>query len=201
MKLQTQIPLQKRGENHIDYQSKVLLLGSCFVENIGSKLAHFKFQNCRNPFGILFHPKAIEALVLRALQEKPYTEAEIFFNNEQWHCFEVHSQLSNSSKDILLENLNVQRHVLRQELIEASHIIITLGTAWIYRHTASHLIVANCHKIPAASFTKTHSEVDTMVENLQQACNQWLQVNPNIKFIFTVSPVRHIKDGIVENIA
>ncbi len=106
MKLQTQIPLSKQSNNLIDYNSNVLLLGSCFVENMGDKLSYFKFQNLQNPFGILFQPKAIESLISNAINQKEYSEADIFFYNEQWHCFDAHSKLSSSSKEELLSSLN-----------------------------------------------------------------------------------------------
>jgi hypothetical protein len=105
LKLQTQIPLTK-VENQIDYNSQLLLLGSCFVENMGDKLSYFKFQTVQNPFGILFHPLAIENLVFRAVHQKKYVDDDIFFLNERWHCFDAHSKLSSSSKDQLLQNLN-----------------------------------------------------------------------------------------------
>jgi len=94
MILQTQIPLKKEAYNPINYDSKILLLGSCFSENIGDKLAYFKFQTSQNPFGILFHPKAIETLVTNAINEKEYSDEDIFFLNERWPCFETHSNLS-----------------------------------------------------------------------------------------------------------
>ncbi len=98
MKLQTQIPLKKQSNNLIDYNANILLLGSCFVENIGDKLSFFKFQNLQNPFGILFQPKAIESLISNAINQKVYSEKDIFFFNEQWHCFEAHSKLSSFFK-------------------------------------------------------------------------------------------------------
>ena len=101
-----QIPLEKQSNNQIDYHSNVLLLGSCFVENIGNKLEYFKFQNLQNPFGILFHPKAIETLISNAVQKKQYSEEDIFFHNEQWHCFDAHSKLSIVNKKICYTNLN-----------------------------------------------------------------------------------------------
>ena len=108
MKLQTEIKLKKKECNLIDYNSKLLLLGSCFSENIGDKFDYFKYQSTTNPFGVLFHPKAIENLVLRAIHQKEYVESDLFFNNEQWHCFDAHSQFSNVSKESLLANLNKQ---------------------------------------------------------------------------------------------
>ena len=85
MKLQTKIPLEKQSKNQIDYNSNILLFGSCFSENIGKKLDYFKFQNLQNPFGILFHPKAIETLISNAIVNKKYSEEDVFFYNEQWH--------------------------------------------------------------------------------------------------------------------
>ncbi len=105
MKLQTQVPLQKTN-NPIYYSSKLVLLGSCFSEHIGAKLDYFKFRTTQNPFGILFHPLAIEKLITRAVVKEYYREEELFFLNDRWHCFDAHSSLSDISKEKLLENLN-----------------------------------------------------------------------------------------------
>ncbi|MGV8815629.1 MAG: GSCFA domain-containing protein [Gelidibacter sp.] len=198
MKLQTIIPL-KPQENPIDYHSKVFLLGSCFVENIGQKLSYFKFQTSQNPFGVLFHPKAIETVVVRALQQKEYNENEVFFYNEQWHCYDAHSQMSDISKETLIHNLNEQLEVTRQQLKEASHIVITLGTAWVYKYFKSNLPVANCHKVPQKEFKKELLSINEITETLQNLQNKIKEVNTNVILIFTVSPIRHIKDGFVEN--
>ena len=98
MRLQTTIPLQPQQHNQIDYNSSILLVGSCFVENIGNKLDYFKFQNLQNPFGVLFQPLAIEKLITNTINEKEYTEDDIFFHNEQWHCYDAHSKLSHATK-------------------------------------------------------------------------------------------------------
>ncbi|HEX9826120.1 MAG TPA: GSCFA domain-containing protein, partial [Flavobacteriaceae bacterium] len=110
----------------IDYSSKIVLIGSCFVEHIGKKLEYFKFQNLQNPFGILFHPLAIETLITNAINEREYTEEDIFFLNEQWHCFDAHSKLSNVSKEELLKDLNENIKSTHQYIINSTHIIITL---------------------------------------------------------------------------
>src|SRR5690606_35179885 len=133
MKLQTQIPFSK-AQHPIHYQSQVLLLGSCFVENMGNKLDYFKFRTLMNPFGILFHPKAIENLVCRSIQKKNYSEGEAFLHIERWHCFDAHSDLSNVSRESLIQNLNGRLHKIGEHIEVASHIIITLGTAWAYRN-------------------------------------------------------------------
>jgi hypothetical protein len=199
MKLQTQIPLQSQQYNPIDYSSKIVLIGSCCVEHIGNKLEYFKFKNLQNPFGILFHPLAIEDLITNAINEKEYIEDDIFFLNEQWHCFEAHSKLSNVSKADFLKDLNKNIKLTHQFIKDATHFIITLGTAWVYRHVETDSVVANCHKVPQKKFVKELLSVDEVSESLQAMVSLIKSVNPKAVIIFTVSPVRHLKDGFVEN--
>ena len=199
MNLQTRIPLNQQTSCPIDYNSKIFLLGSCFSENIGEKLAYFKFQSAQNPYGILFHPKAIESLISGATNQKKYTEKDVFFFNERWHCFDVHSQLSSTVKQELLEKLNDAIKSTNRLLKNSTHIIITLGTSWIYRFLESDLIVANCHKVPQHKFVKELLSVDQITKSLDIIISLIKRVNPSANFIFTVSPVRHLKDGFVEN--
>lgn len=198
MKLQTQIPLEK-AENQIGYNSQFLLLGSCFVENIGSKLGYYKFRQLQNPFGILFHPLAIENLITKAIQEERYTESDIFHLNERWHCFDAHSALSDPSKENLLKKLNDGLEATRSQLYTASHLIITLGTAWAYRHTASGNMVANCHKVTQGEFSKELLSVDAITNSLKRFIELVQSINNGVQFIFTISPVRHLKDGFIAN--
>lgn len=199
MNLQTHIPLSKETRHPIDYNSKVFLLGSCFSENIGNKLEYFKFQSSQNPFGILFHPKAIEALVNHAINEKEYSEEDIFLLNERYHCFDAHSQLSNASKEEMIQNLNQAIQHTNQQITESTHIIITLGTAWVYRFIESDQIVANCHKVSQKKFLKEILSVEEIAESLESIIALIRSINPEVNFIFTVSPVRHLKDGFVQN--
>ena len=199
MQLQTQIPIQKQSKNLIDYQSKILLAGSCFSENIGNKLSYFKFQSNQNPFGILFHPKAIEKLVTKVVNQEIYTEKDIFFHNERWHCFDSHSNLSSSDKNELLSRLNSAIQQTYESLKNVSHIIITLGTSWVYREIASDSIVANCHKIPQKKFLKELLSVQQITGTLDAINTLIRSINPKASIIYTVSPVRHIKDGFIEN--
>ena len=198
MKLQTIIPL-KPVENQIDYNSQVLILGSCFAENIGEKLDYFKFQSLQNPFGILFHPLAIEKLIIKAIKKEAYSEDDVFFLNERWHCFDAHSDLSNPSKTNLLEQLNLGLEKTIQQLIKATHIVITLGTAWVYRKKETNAVVANCHKVPQNEFSKELLTVSEIQKSLENSVRNIQAINKNAQFIFTVSPVRHLKDGFVEN--
>lgn len=199
MKLQTHIKLKKKEHSLIDYNAKLLLLGSCFSENIGNKFEYFKFQSISNPFGILFHPKAIENLVLRAIQQAEYVESDVFFHNEQWHCFDAHSQHSNVSKEKILSDLNTQIQITNQQILESTHIIITLGTSWVYKLVESDKIVANCHKVPQKEFSKILLSTEEIKQSLQSIIEAVQSVNKNASIVFTVSPVRHIKDGFVEN--
>ncbi|WP_027077680.1 GSCFA domain-containing protein [Maribacter antarcticus] len=198
MKLQTQIPLTKAG-NQIDYTSQLLLLGSCFSENIGAKLKYFKFQTLQNPFGILFHPYAIGNLVTRAIEKEYYREEELFFLNERWHCFDAHSSLSEVSKEKLVENLNAQLVHTEECLSKATHISITLGTAWVYRKKETGKTVANCHKVPQKEFDKRLLTVAEVATSLQRTVSQIQNINKKAQLIVTISPVRHLKDGFVEN--
>ncbi|MDX6748028.1 GSCFA domain-containing protein [Polaribacter sp. PL03] len=199
MKLQTIIPLKKQTNNLINYQSKILLLGSCFSDNIGNKLSYFKFQSNQNPFGILFQPKAIEKLIIKAINQESYTNKDLTFNNERWHCFDAHSNLSSNNKNELLDSLNTALDQTKRHLEKATHIIITLGTSWVYRFIETDAIVANCHKIPQKKFLKELLTVDEVSETLDVISTLIKSVNKDISILFTVSPVRHIKDGFVEN--
>lgn len=198
MNFTTKIPISK-SINPIDYNSKIVSLGSCFAENMGSKLDYFKFQNTTNPFGIIFNPISIEKIIERVVKNKEFTEEDIFFNNEQWSCFEVHSDVSNSSKEQLVQNLNQILVDTQKQLEEATHIIITYGTSWIYRNIERDLIVANCHKVPQKQFTKELLSVETIEKSIQNTLDLIAQINTNCNVIFTISPVRHLKDGFVEN--
>ena len=199
MQLQTIIPLKKETRNPIDYNSKLLLLGSCFSENIGDKLNYYKFQTNQNPFGILFHPKAIENLITNAINEKKYLPENLVFQNERWHCFDAHSHLSSPDKNELLDNLNSAISATNKQLKEATHVIITLGTSWVYRFIETDTIVANCHKIPQKKFLKELLSVDEVTESLEATVSLLKSVNKDVNILFTVSPIRHLKDGFLEN--
>ena len=199
MKLQTKIPLKRATRNQIDYQSNLLLLGSCFSENIGDKLRYFKFQSTQNPFGILFHPKAIENLITNAINKKAYSSDDLMYQNEVWHSFDAHSSLSSANESVLLSKINSAISLTSKKLEEASHILITLGTSWVYRFIETDTIVANCHKIPQKKFLKELLTVAEITESLEAIIVLLKSVNKNVSITFTVSPVRHLKDGFIEN--
>lgn len=198
MNFRTQISLQKE-RNQIDYNSNLNLVGSCFSENISKKLSYYKFKSFSNPFGILFNPIAIEKLITNAINKKKYSENDIFKLNERWHCFDAHSDLSSSDKNKLLDNLNAAIKRTNEELTKTSHIIITLGTSWVYRFIETDTIVGNCHKVPQKKFLKELLSVEEIYASLDNIITLIKSVNSNVTIIFTVSPVRHLKDGFIEN--
>jgi hypothetical protein len=198
MNFTTKVPI-KKYQNPIDYNSKIISFGSCFAENMADKFEYFKFHNAVNPFGIIFNPVSIENLVNRAVNKIEFSEKDVFFQNDLWHCFEVHSVLSTTSKELLIENLNKILHHFRTQITEATHFIITYGTSWVYRHKVSNKIVANCHKVSQNQFDKEILSVQDIEESIKSTIDLIHSINPNCKFIFTISPVRHIKDGFVEN--
>lgn len=198
MNFQTQIPIQK-SDFPIDYNSKLLSLGSCFAENMAEKFEYFKFENVVNPFGIIFNPVSLEKVLVRSIRKMYFTEKDIFYHNDLWHCYEVHSELSNPNKEEFLKKLNEIIDSTNRHIASSTHCLITLGTSWVYRHIETNEIVANCHKVPQKQFVKELLSIEKIEDSLQIIIAEIQAENPNCKFIFTVSPVRHIKDGFVEN--
>jgi hypothetical protein len=198
MQFTTPIPIPKNSYP-IDYNSKIVSLGSCFAENMGNKFQYFKFESTTNLFGIIFNSVSIKKIIDRVANDVLFTEEDIFFHNERWHCFEVHSDLSHPDATELLTNLNQILRETKKQLQEATHIIITYGTSWVYRNVESNEIVANCHKVPQKQFVKELLSVKTIQESIENTISLIQSINSKCNFIFTVSPVRHLKDGFVEN--
>ena len=198
MNFTTKIPITQNA-NPIDYNSKIVSFGSCFAENMGDKLLYYKFQTQVNPFGIIFNPFSIEKLIERVVLQRYFTKDDIFFFNERWHCYEVHSELSDADAEVVLSKLNRILSDTQKQLQQATHIIITYGTSWVYRHIETNAIVANCHKVPQKQFSKELLSIDSTQKSIQNTVSLIATLNPKCNFIFTVSPVRHLKDGFVEN--
>lgn len=198
MKLRTEIELTKQ-ESVINYDSHIVLFGSCFAENIAEKLDFYKFPQLVNPFGILFHPIAIENALNDIYQKRIYTENDLYFHNDLWQSFNHHSKFSSASKSEILNTINTSIENANLLLKKSTHSIITLGTAWVYEFTEHQQLVANCHKIPQKKFEKRLLTLDEIKQSLNHILQliQWF--NPTMQVIFTVSPVRHLSNGMVEN--
>ncbi|WP_396194714.1 GSCFA domain-containing protein, partial [Flavobacterium sp.] len=182
MDFTTKVPV-KLYEFPINYDSSLLSLGSCFAENMGEKFDYFKFRINTNPFGIIFNPVSIERLVERVVNKKSFTEADIFFQNDVWQSYEVHSECSQSDKDTLLQQLNTSAENMYRQITEATHIIITFGTSWVYRLKTTNEIVANCHKVPQKEFSKEILSPETIQQSIQNTMDLIRQINPDCRFI------------------
>jgi hypothetical protein len=183
----------------IDFSSEIITLGSCFSDEMGAKFNYFKFKVNANPFGVVFNPKSIENLIKRAVNEIWFTENDLVFHNELWHSFDVHSDFSSVDKDLILNRLNNTLNLFITHLKMASHVYITFGTSWVYVLHDSNKIVSNCHKLPQSHFTKKLLTVQEIESSIRSIFELVKKVNPECNIVFTVSPVRHIKDGFVEN--
>lgn len=196
MELQTKVPLSNLNFQ-IDYDAQILLLGSCFSDHIGALFAKHQFKTLSNPFGIVFHPIPLASLVQRMVFKHYFTEEAFFFHQEQWHSYELHSSMSREVLSDALRNANEVIDLGHDFLKKASHVFVTLGTAWGYM--LNHTTVTNCHKQPSDLFQKELASIAAIENALANIQHALAQINPDLKLIYTVSPVRHLKDGFTEN--
>lgn len=188
-----------KGTHLIDYSSKILLMGSCFTENIGEKLSELKFNTCINPFGIVYNPESVAHSLEFLVKRRMFTEADLFEHQGVWNSFYHHSRFSDIQKEHCLEKINSQIEQGSQFLKNGDFLIITLGTAWVYQLKKSGRVVSNCHKVSAKEFERFRLSKCDIVEKLKSVLKKIKNQNLNLKIILTVSPVRHLKDGAVEN--
>ena len=189
----------KPSQNKISYHTPSLLLGSCFTENIGTKLTDLKFQTIVNPFGVLYNPSSVRSSMEILLDTRDFNENDLHFFNEQWFSFYHDTEFSNTDKNECLRKINTTVNEAREHLQKAKYLIITFGTAWIYQNIKTKNVVSNCHKIPSKEFYRKKLSVEDIFVQWAKLLNRIDDFNPNLKVIFTVSPVRHWKDGAIEN--
>lgn len=198
-----QLPFPQPGKQTIKIEqgNKVMLLGSCFTEDIAKRLREAKFQVCSNPHGILYSPLSIANSLNVCIERELYPAKDLFLHHEIWHHWDFHSAFSDISKEAATEKMNTSVALATSFLKEADWLILTTGTAFQYYflNESGGIPVSNCHKLPAASFKKQMLSALEITAALQATIAQLRQANPKLKIIFTVSPVRHIRDGLVEN--
>ncbi len=192
----------------INHQQKILLIGSCFTENLGTKLKQYKFSVLENPNGILFNPISITKSIEWYIINKKYTAEELFYQNECWNSWQHHSRFSHPDKEQCLQAINQSQQQAHEFLKDADWVAITLGSAFAYALPGSEDaiaagvtgdVVANCHKVPTDKFDKKLLSLNEVTTALQQMLDKLSAYNPKIKIIFTISPVRHLRDGFIEN--
>lgn len=206
MDLMVNIDIKKLADP-LGYKHNILLVGSCFTEHIGNALQELKYPVFQNPNGILFGPDSVCKSLLSYIQNKQYTKEDLFQLNEVWNSWQHHSSFSNISADDAVKSINQSQQKAHAFLKEANWLVITLGSSFSYRITgyaeaASETTgngVANCHRAPANWFSKEMLETDDIKVMLENCLKQLKAFNPGLKFLFTISPVRHIRDGVVEN--
>ncbi len=183
----------------LDYSKRTMFLGSCFSNNIGQKLLDLKFRVDMNPFGILYNPESIANSLKILLDKRVFTENDLFQDQGVWNSFYHHSQFSDIDPKEVLRKINDRLSLSYEFLKKASFLIITFGTAGVYQLKKTGQIVSNCHKIPATGFKRFRLDVNEITNTYNKLLVQLREFNPDLKIIFTVSPIRHWKDGAVEN--
>lgn len=179
----------------IDYSSKLLALGSCFANEIGDYLYKMKFDICVNPTGVLFNPWSIAQILDILSNNYKFTSDDLFYNQELYCSFYHSSLFSKYSKEEFLNNNNKIIELASSQFNNSDYVILTFGTSWVYRHIETNLIVSNCHKMHPSIFKRESLDIDDIVEMY----SKFAQKFSNKKFIITVSPIRHLKDGAIEN--
>ena len=181
------------------YNDKILLVGSCFTEHIGNYLEEVKFRVLQNPNGILFDPISVCNSISLYIENKQYTIDDLFYLNEAWHSWQHHSRFSGMDKEDVLATINDSQQAAHTCLKQADWLIITLGSSFVYKLVETGQPVANCHKAPAQTFIKHLSTIEETTIALDTLIYRLFQFNPYLKVMFTISPVRHLRDGVVEN--
>jgi hypothetical protein len=220
--MEFQLPIQINSlPRPIEYPDSILLTGSCFTEHIGNHLREVKFDSLQNPHGIIFDPASVASSIVSYIRNKQYSEEDLFYYNECWHSWQHHSAFSNMDRAACLRGINESQSRAHDFLKRAKWLIITLGSAFSYRLSpdapesfrpaalsasastqglaAGWTSVANCHRAPAPIFRKHLLTIEEINSELDNCLHQLFHFNPSIGLIFTVSSVRHVRDGVIEN--
>ena len=199
MQFRTELkPISSPGT--IQFNDKILLCGSCFSDNIGKKLSDYKFKASFNPLGIAYNPYSLSRLISHyGIDGSSVKPEELWKSQGMISHRDFHSSNNKSDEVLFAHHLEKKLDEFCDTLLTSDWLFLTLGTSWIYTHIASGDIVSNCHKLPAGAFQKSMIEIDDIVNELNNTFHRLLLINPDIHIVLTVSPVRHLKDGIIEN--
>lgn len=195
----TEIKLKKGEFPEISYSSKLFFLGSCFSDRIGGMFEKNKFQVLTNPFGVSYNPVSINTTIQRIIGKNYFTEEDLISKDDLFNSYELHGSFDNESSSQLISAVNTEIDSSHDFLKTASHIYITPGTSWVYRLKENGKIVNNCHKQRAELFTRELLTLEEVSSNLISLISEIKKINPSADILFTISPVRHLKDGFSEN--
>ena len=198
MNFRTQVELPVK-QTEIIHSSKLMLLGSCFAENIGNLLQENKFRCDVNPFGVLYNPMSISKALQQLLEKKTYKESDLFCFNKVWYSWMHHGTFSSLSSEECLNLINSRLKAAANALSSLDWLIITWGTAYVYIHQERKEVVGNCHKLPERTFQRIRLNVSEIVEEWRELLYKMRELNPQLKVLFTISPIRHVKDGLHGN--
>ena len=190
---------QIKAPIHLNYDDVMLSLGSCFSDNIGLKLRDAKFNITANPLGVLYNPISIKQSIEILIGEENYDENKLIEQNGLWQSFDFHSSFSDIDKHRCLTNIQESISSARIQLKHLSTLVITFGTAYFYRLNDTGQVVANCHKFPATHFTRKRLSISQIIDEYLKLIEKLQKRYPALKIIFTLSPIRHLKDGFEEN--
>lgn len=184
----------KQAKTKIDYSNKIMFLGSCFADNIGNLFSENKFNTLVNPFGVIYNPISVANSLNAIIDNKEFREEDLIFVNDKWASFLHHGKFSNVDKQACLNRLNSNNSNARLFLEDTSFLVITFGTAWVYEYLENEMVVSNCHKLDSKDFKRYRLSVDDILDVYKELIVKLRYFNPNIKIIFTLSPIRHWKD-------
>lgn len=194
MNLQTKVNIDT-PDFMIDYNSKLMMLGSCFAENMGGKFSYYKFGVDVNPCGIVYNPRSVANVLRLIVEGKEFKQEDLMQVGDKWVSLYHHGSFSSTDAGECLDKINRRLELATREIRSADLLVITWGTAWVYRHTGEGVVVSNCHKIPSQEFERYRLSVDEIVDEYTGLIGRLREVNPGIRVLFTVSPIRHWKDG------
>lgn len=186
-------------EPFMRHSDSMLLMGSCFSDNIGAKLKDAMVNVLVNPFGTIFNPLSIAGAIDKIIDNTTIAGSELFLAGGVWNCYHFHSRFSMANKDVALQRMNSSIAEAHEHLKRCNTLILTLGTAVVYRRRDTGEVVTNCHKVPQQEFTRRLAGVDEISEALTKVVKRLHEFNPSLRIIFTVSPIRHIADGLEMN--
>ena len=194
MNLQTKITVAA-PDFLIDYNSRLMMLGSCFAENMGSKFSYYKFDVDVNPCGIIYNPLSVANVLRLIVEGKQFEKSDLRQVGGKWVSLHHHGAFSSTDPDECLRRINDSLTKATGELRTLDLLVITWGTAWVYRYTRENIVVSNCHKIPSQEFERSRLSVEDIVKEYLVLIGRLREINPGLRILFTVSPIRHWKDG------
>lgn len=194
MEFRTKVEIET-VQDRVDYDSRICMLGSCFAENIGQRLKYYRFRTELNPCGIVYNPMSVANVLRLLLAKYRFTGKDLLHNADKWVSLYHHGSFSAPTKELCLERINERLGRAADGFEETDLLLMTFGTAWVYRYKERGMIVANCHRFPAGDFERFCLTPEEIVDIYRPLIRQLREVNPKLRIIFTVSPIRHWKDG------